>query len=95
MGKIYKNQTALRISLDTDADLSTASAQVIKYTKPDATTGQFTAVNGGSGVIYYQIVNASDIDQSGTWKFWAYVTFTGGTIAQGEPVYIVVYNEGT
>jgi len=70
------------------------TAHVIKYKKPDATTGQFTAVNGGNGVIYYQIANSSDLDQIGTWKFWAYVTFTGGKIAQGEPVNIPVYSEG-
>lgn len=94
MGRIYKNQTALRISLDTKADLSTATAQVIKYKKPDGTSGQFTATNGGSGVIYYQVANSSDLDQAGRWSFWAYLTFTGGIVAPGEVVHIDVYNEG-
>ena len=93
MGKIYKNQTALRIELDTNIDLSDASSALIKYKKPSGTTGSFTATITGEKV-YYDIVSSSDLDEDGTWTFWSYVTFTSGTVAPGEAVSVKVYNEG-
>ena len=95
MGKIYKNQTALRIRLQTRTNLTGATAKV-KYEKPSGATGDWDAVisNAEDGVVDYDIAGANDLDESGEWTFWAYVTFSGGTVAPGEPVIVRVYEEG-
>ena len=44
--------------------------------------------------IFYEFSEPSELDQSGDWVFWAYVEFSDGRKAPGEPVVIRVYNEG-
>ncbi len=95
--KIYLNQTALRIKLDTGADISGASALLIKYTKPDGTTsGSWVAIQfaAGSTIIYYDLSTAV-IDVIGEWVVWAHVTFADGRVAAGDPFVFEVYMEGT
>ena len=94
--KIYVGQTALIIRVTTGIDLSTASAVQIKYKKPDGTTGAWTGTvyNETRGIISYTIASASDLDQEGDWIAWAYVTFTGGTVAPGNIFKFHVYTEG-
>jgi hypothetical protein len=97
MSQIYKNQTKLRLQADTglsSTDHATLTAQVIKYIKPDATTGSFTASAGTAPYIYYDTVNTTDLDQSGIWTMWAYCTFTGGYVAAGDPKKVMVSVEG-
>ena len=89
MGKIYKNQTALRISLDTNITLAAGDSAIIKYKKPDGNTGSWSAIIDTPNV-YYDIVSSSDLDQDGTWIFWSYVTFSGGGVAPGEPASVKV-----
>ena len=43
MGKIFKGQTALRITLKTFCDLEGAILVVIKYRKPNGIIGEFAA----------------------------------------------------
>lgn len=96
--QIYKNQTALVLRFDTGIDLSTASAAVIKYIKPDGTAGQFSAVLDSpttDGTISYTVASSTDLDQSGYWKMWAYVTFGGTTYAPGSVEKVLVREEGT
>ena len=94
MGKIYVGQTKLRLTVETKADLTGATAHVIKYIKPDSTAGSFTAVCDDlpGGEIYYDFL-LGDLDVSGPWTFWAYVTFTTDVIP-GESFKINVHNEG-
>ena len=70
--KIYVNQTALELRMDTNIDLSTMASAVIKYEKPDESTGEWSATAGGSGILIKNF-EAGEIDQSGLWKFWVYV----------------------
>lgn len=86
IGKLYVN---------TDLDLTDITSQIIKYEKPDGTTGQFAAVidNIAKGILAHELAE-SDFDQVGYWKAWAYVTKTGGEIGIGEPFIINVVNEG-
>ena len=95
MGKIYLNQSSLRIQLTTNVDITGATARLIKYKKPSGTTGSWTAQPGdvGAGVIYYDLTG-TELDEAGTWKIWAYVTFADARVAPGEPVIMIVLNEG-
>lgn len=94
MSKIYKNQSSLQIELTTGVDVTLATC-VIKYIKPSGTTGSWTAtiVTAATGVIKYDLTG-TELDQAGTWKIWAFVTFSDTRTAPGEPVIMNVYNEG-
>jgi hypothetical protein len=96
MGKIYVGQTALTIRLTTSIDLSTAKTVAIKYLKPSGETGTWTATiySVATGVISYTIASSSILDESGVWTFWAFITFNDDTIALGEPVRKLIYDEG-
>ena len=96
MGKIYVGQTRLRITLETKADLTDADVFEIKYIKPDATEGSWTATCDDlpGGEIY-----TTTLDVAGTWRFWAYITWSGSSAAEdevvpGETFELRVYNEG-
>lgn len=96
--KIYVAQTALILELDTKIDLTDAITAKMKYIKPDNTTGEWTAVIETpltDGIISYTIAGPTTLDQEGIWKRWAYITFTGGTVAPGDPISFTVYSEGT
>lgn len=94
MSKIYKNQSSLEIELTTSVDLTSATP-VIKYIKPSGLTGQWTAtiVTAATGVIKYDILS-TEIDEVGSWRLWAYATFSDARSAPGEAVIMNVYNEG-
>jgi len=97
MGKIYVNQTALRLQLYVGTDVDTALSLKIKYTKPDSETiYEFIALEPTDAVksIYYDF-QEGDLNVAGQWIFWAYVTFSDGRSAPGEPVKIRVWEEGT
>ena len=98
MSKIYVGQTKLRLKVDTgldSTDHAALTAQVIKYIKPDATTGSFTATAGTAPYIYYDTINVTDLDVGGVWTMWAYCTFAGPLVAAGEAEKIMVSIEGT
>jgi len=92
MGKIYKNQTALTIQLTTHIDIADATAS-IKYRKPSGTEGEWPGniIDAANGTIQYLIQSADDLDEAGSWIFWAHVVFATGEIALGEPFKINVY----
>jgi hypothetical protein len=97
MGKVYRGQTALRITLITNVDVTGYQSAIIKYTKPDGTTsGSWTSFvdNLVIGSVYHDFSSALELDQEGNWTIWAYVTFSDGRTAAGEPVKFFVYNEG-
>lgn len=96
MGKIYIYQTALDIEATLGCDITGATSLLIKYKKPNGDTGSFaaTSTDDENGVIEYQVSSADDIDQSGIWVLWGYVTFADGRYAAGEPYSITVNREG-
>jgi hypothetical protein len=97
MGKIYKNQTKLRIQRTVSQDITAASVTSIKYVKPSGASGTLTAsiLTAATGVIYFDVVSSSTLDEVGVWTTWAYVTFSDSRSAAGEPVTMKVYTEGT
>jgi len=93
--KIYMQQSALRITIKTYCDLEGIMGAVIKYRKPDGQTGEMPAAVGDTakGVIFHEIIEG-EIDVSGWWSFWAFVTFGDGRTAAGEASKVYVWNEG-
>lgn len=96
MGKIYLNQSKLRLQLNTGVTIESGDVLYIKYKKPGSTTtNTFTAEELGTtnGAIYYDF-QAGELDTIGLWTFWAYIVFDDGGVAAGEAVKLRVFNEG-
>jgi len=93
MGKIYKSQDSLRIKLTTSVDITGATVKKIYYKKPGGTIGSWDATVDviATGVIYYDVVSG-DIDESGQWEFWAYITFSDGRSAPGQAITRIIFN---
>jgi hypothetical protein len=96
VGKIYKGQSALRITLQTFCNLEEAISAVIKYRKPDGSSGELAAAVGDDikGVIFHEVIEG-EIDVSGWWAFWAFITFSDGRTAAGEAAKVYVWDTGT
>ena len=95
MGRIFEEQSALRITIKTFCDLEGVISVVIKYRKPNGKKGEFAAAIGdrANGVIYHECIEG-DIDVSGWWAFWAFVTFADGRTAAAETTKVFIWNEG-
>jgi hypothetical protein len=92
--KIFKGQTALRITLKTFADLEDCTSAVIKYRKPNGKMGELeAAVDTAKGVIFHECFEG-EIDATGWWAFWAYAVFADGRTAAGETAKVFVWQEG-
>jgi len=93
--KIFKGQSALRITVKTFCELEGVLSAVIKYRKPDGKTGEFKAAvkDTGKGVIFHECIEG-EIDVSGWWVFWAFITFADGRTAAGEAAKVYVWKEG-
>ncbi|MDR0496187.1 MAG: hypothetical protein LBH42_01080 [Treponema sp.] len=95
MGRIFIKQSALRIILKTFTDLEGIISAVIKYRKPNGKTGELNAAvsNSTEGVIFHEVIEG-EIDISGWWVFWAFITFADGRTAAGEAAKVYVWREG-
>lgn len=96
MSKIYKGQTKLLIMLYTTLDLTGATSMLIKYIKPSGVRGQWVATvnEPEKGILLYEPASTSTLDEAGTWKLWAHVTFSDGRIAPGEKTDMIIHAEG-
>jgi len=96
MGRIFKGQSALRITLKTFVDLEGIENAVIKYRKPNGKSGEFTAAVGDTvkGVIFHECIEG-DIDISGWWALWAFVTFSDGRTAAGQTAKVYIWKQGS
>jgi hypothetical protein len=95
MGKVFKGQSALRIILKTFTDLEGIISAVIKYRKPDGSTGELVAgvKDSEKGIIFHECIEG-EIDMAGWWVFWAFITFGDGRTAAGAAAKVFVWNEG-
>ncbi|GHV63903.1 hypothetical protein AGMMS49587_15160 [Spirochaetia bacterium] len=95
MRRIYKGQSALRITVKTFIDLEDIQSAVIKYRKPDGSLGELAADVGdeAKGVIFHECIEG-EIDEEGWWSFWAFITFGDGRTAAGETAHLFIWNEG-
>lgn len=92
---IYKNQTSLRIRLTTSVDITGSTLREVRYRTPSGSTGGWSATSEDdtTGIIYYD-TSSGDLNEAGDWIFWAFVTFSDGRSAPGEPVKVPVALEG-
>jgi hypothetical protein len=95
MGKIFRGQSALRITVHTFTDLEHIDMAVIKYRKPDGSGGELAAgiADAARGLIFHECLEG-EIDLSGWWSFWAFITFADGRTAAGETAKVYIWNEG-
>jgi hypothetical protein len=95
MNRVYAGQSALRITVKTFTDLEGVMGAAIRYRKPDGATGEFAAGVGdmAKGVIFHEVIEG-EIDVSGWWVFWAFITFADGRTAAGETAKVFIWNEG-
>ena len=95
MGKIYKGQSALRITVNTFVDLENIISAVIKYRKPDGNQGAFSAgiADSAKGIIFHEVLEG-ELNITGWWTFWAFVTFADGRMAAGEAEKVYIWDEG-
>jgi hypothetical protein len=96
MARIFTGQSALRITLKTFTDLEGIISAVIKYRKPDGSGGEFAAgvADSVKGVIFHEVLEG-ELDASGWWAFWAFITFSDGRTAAGETAKVYVWLEGS
>lgn len=96
MTNIYVGQSALRISARTGTALADVAFCEIRYQKPDGTKGAWTAFvsNETRGVISHELLG-NELDQSGWWRFWVFVTFVDERSAFGDAAPVFVREEGT
>jgi hypothetical protein len=95
MARVFKGQSALRITLKTSTDLEDIASAAIKYLKPDGTAGSFAAgvADAEKGIIFHECLEG-DLDKAGWWSFWAFITFDDGRTAVGEAAKVYVWKEG-
>jgi hypothetical protein len=95
MSRIFKGQSALRITVKTFTDLEGIVSAVIKCRKPDGSAGEFAAGVGdeAKGVIFHECIEG-EIDMAGWWSFWAFITFADGRTAAGEAAKVFIWHEG-
>ena len=93
--KIFRGQSALRLTLKTFCDLEGVVSVGIRYCKPGGKSGEFSAAveDTEKGVIFHECIEG-EIDVSGWWTFWAFVTFGDGRTAAGEGARVYVWREG-
>ena len=95
MGRIYRGQSALRITLKTFVNLEGIDEAVIRYKKPNGKQGEFPAgvSDTDNGVIFHEVLE-EELNASGWWVFWAFVTFADGRTAVGEAAKVYIWHEG-
>jgi hypothetical protein len=96
MARIFKGQSALRLTLKTFTDLEGILSAVIKYLNPDGSIGEFAAgvADMGKGVIFHECIEG-ELNVSGWWSFWAFITFADGRTAAGEAAKVYIWQEGS
>lgn len=98
MGKIFINQSKLRLQLNLGIALASGDVPTIRYRKPNSTTieelTEVEILSEADGSIYYDFTDG-ELDVAGVWTFWAYVVFDDGRVAPGEVASVKVYTEGT
>jgi hypothetical protein len=72
---IYKNQSLVKITLETGQDLTGATNTKILYKKPDSTKGEWAATIVGTTLEY--LVQNGNIDQDGNWELQSCIEIAG------------------
>ncbi len=96
MSKIYVGQSSFRLTLTTGVNVTAPLTVQIKYRDPKGIEGAWDATvkTAATGVIYKDFAEADAFDKAGRWTAWAYVVFSDGRDADGEPYQFRVYDVG-
>lgn len=94
MGKIYQNQSALDLYLDTKIDLTSAKSYEIRYIDPRGTVGTLTATLESDKTTLCHRFQAGELKYSGVWTFWTYAVMADDREAPGEAYKVTVYSRG-
>lgn len=100
--KVYVNQTAFRLIIQTGVDFSENSfsqAELFGYLKDDNTKTIQWNLNilntpGTDGLLYVDFNNDTKFSYRGDWVLYVKITFNNGKIAYSKPVVYKVYNIG-
>lgn len=100
MGRVFTEQTYLRIILTAGVNVAGALTTSIIYKKPSGTLGILAATvqDQATGVMYHDIPTDSSgginlLDEVGKWKFWTFVEFSDGRTARGETYTKEIYDD--
>ncbi len=89
MPKVYLGDVGTVITLDCGQNISAATGLAILARKPSGEIVTWTAVASGTNGLSYTTV-AGAIDETGTWKLQALVTFAS-SVFRGETANLPVY----
>jgi hypothetical protein len=79
---LHINDWPSELIFDCVNDISSATGYGIRYKKPDGTTGEWIGTRNGTSIEYTTV--DGDIDQTGNWRFWSFITLTGGGKIHGN-----------
>jgi hypothetical protein len=93
MVEIFINQSALRFEAQVNVDITGATVTQINYKKPSGSTGSFPATieDSEAGIMYYDVIDTDELDESGTWILQAFVAFADARSAVGLPIKVVIH----
>ena len=78
---IFRGAIGLKIILEVEINIAASTTRTIKYRKPSGVTGTWVgALEADNTSISYTTTAATDLDESGTWKFQAYVITPSWTL---------------
>lgn len=95
MGKIYVNQTALKITFLLNNDISGYSAVNINVSQPDFSTATWTATveDAETGEVYFDNFTTTTLSINGDYYLQPEVEFTNGNKILGETYILTVYKK--
>ena len=95
--RIYVGQNSLRIRMKVGQDITDANTLQIGYKDPGGNIAYWTATeeDATAGIIYYDVVNTSELDEDGVWSFWAKVTFSDARVGLGLVNEVNIFTEGS
>lgn len=86
--RLFKNQTHLKLTVNTGVDLTDTKLTQIVFRKPDKTLVNLDAaiLDPIKGTIFVELdcLEKNILTVAGNWRFWAAVTFNDNTFARGE-----------
>ena len=92
---LYDGQNNVRIRLTGLGNITGNTSALIKYIKPDKTSGSWIASieNITTGIIYYDMLPSEELT-AGFWYFWPYIVFSDTRVSIGDAVKYDVLPEG-
>lgn len=94
MARVYLGQTALRIRINTGVDLTGATTLQAAVKKPSG-AGVLWDCSGEApltaGIMYHDVVTASELDEAGQFTLQSYVVFSDGRWAYGDEAFMIVH----